>query len=122
GGAPNPDTTLHGGATWASPPHPPCLPPRNWCTRGAGAALDFQRLHDEGELVDALTRQLVELEILEQMNAVHDQRDLMHRQRNLWVRVGRHLDRPVVGAEQHRVLRTQPLGGRRSDALTRPDI
>src|ERR1700682_3748598 len=54
----------------------------------AGATLDLERLDDEGELVDLLRGKLLELEILEQMHAVHDQRELVHRQRDLRIRVG----------------------------------
>ena len=85
------------------------LPHRDRRDRRAGAALDLQRLHDEGELVDLLRRQLVELQVLEQVDAVHHQRDLVHRQRELLVGIGRDLDRPVVGAEQHRVLGSEPF-------------
>src|SRR5215468_8990545 len=55
--------------------------------RGAREALRLQRLHDEGELVNLLPGQLIELEILEQMNAVHYQHDLVHGQRELGIRV-----------------------------------
>ena len=41
----------------------------------------------------------------------------MHGQRELGIRIRRHLDRPVVGAHQHRVLLGQPL--RRPDADAR---
>ena len=76
----------------------------------------FKRLHHEGELADALLRELVELQVLQQMDAVHHQRDLVHRQRQLLVRIGRDFHRPVVGAEQHRVLGDEPLRRLHADA------
>src|SRR3984893_13982523 len=113
-----PDARGHAGAY---PRQRSRLSHRDWRNRRAGAALDFQRLHDEGELVDLFGRQVIELEVFEQMHAVHHQRDLMHRQRNLRIGVGRHLDRPVVGAEQYGILGHQPLGGLHTDARARLD-
>src|SRR6266545_2370835 len=84
----------------------------------AAATLDFQRLHDEGKLVDSLGREFVELEIFEQMHAIHHQRDLMYGQRNLRIRVGRNLDRPVIGAEQHGIFGNQPLGSLNANSRT----
>ena len=76
---------------------------------GARAALDLQRLHHEGELLDALGRELVQLQVLEDVDAVHHQHDLVDRQRKVRVGVGRNFDRPVVGADQQRILLGQPL-------------
>jgi hypothetical protein len=44
------------------------------------AALDLQRLHDERKLVGTRRGELIQLQVLEQEDAVHDQRDLMDRQ------------------------------------------
>jgi hypothetical protein len=65
---------------------PPGLADGDRCDGRAREALRLQRLHDEGELVDLLRRQLVELQILEQVNAVHHQRELMDGPR--WASVG----------------------------------
>jgi hypothetical protein len=43
------------------------------------------------------------------VHAVHHQRELMHRERKQRIGIGRDLDRPVVGAEQDRVLVDDPL-------------
>lgn len=56
--------------------------------RGTGSSLDFQRLQDEGELVDPFRRQLVELQILQQMDPVYDQHDLVYRKRECGVGIG----------------------------------
>src|SRR5262249_14235421 len=45
----------------------------------AGAALDLQRLHHERKLLHVLGDQLFELEILQEMHAVHHQGDLVDR-------------------------------------------
>src|SRR5712691_11049435 len=82
----------------------------------ARGAVDLERLHREGELVDALRDQLVELEVLDDVPAVHPQTDLVHRQAQVLVRVRRHLDRPVVGADQHRILLRQPFRRAHADA------
>ncbi len=47
---------------------------------------------------------------------VHHQRDLVHGQRELRIRIGRHLDRPVVRADQHGILLGEPLRRRDADA------
>src|SRR5580765_7953176 len=82
------------------------------CTRGnetladrrrrhgrAGRALDPERLQAEGELVDLLRRELVELQVFHDMHAVHHQEDLVSGQAQVLVRVGGNLHRPVVGAD-----------------------
>src|SRR5262249_2865122 len=91
-------------------------PHRDGRDGGAGSALYFQRLHDEGELVGALGHELVELEVFQKVHAVHHERDLVHRERELWIGIGRDLHRPVVGAEQHRVLADEPGRGLHADA------
>src|SRR2546426_14316 len=103
------------------PPGPPRLPlsDRRWRHRRAREAAHLQRLHDERELVDLLGCQLVQLQIFEQMDAVHHEHDLVDGQRDLLVGVRRHLDWPVVGADQHRVLLGQPLGSGNPDAGAR---
>jgi hypothetical protein len=50
---------------------------------GAGEALELERLHHEGELVHALAGELVELQVLQEVDAVHHEHDLVHRQRDL---------------------------------------
>lgn len=54
---------------------------------GSGAALDLQRLQNEGELVDAPCRQILQPQVLQQMNSVHHQHDLVYRQRQVRIRV-----------------------------------
>jgi len=46
---------------------------RDRCDRGTRGALDLQRLHHEGELVHALGDELVELQVLEDVDAVDDE-------------------------------------------------
>ena len=56
--------------------------------RGTSSALYLQWLKDEREFVHRLRRQVLELEILQQMDAIYHQQDLVHRKANLriWVR------------------------------------
>ena len=54
------------------------------------------------------------------MDAVHHERDLVQRKRELLVGIGRDLDRPVVGAEQHRVLYGKPDRSRHADTRGMP--
>src|SRR5262249_49314290 len=67
----------------------------------ACAALNLQRLRDERELVDALRRKLVQLQVLQQVNAVYYEHYLMDRKRELRVRVGIYFHRNIVGPDQH---------------------
>jgi hypothetical protein len=76
--------------------------------------LHLERLHDERELVDPLGRKFVEFHVLEQMHAVNDQGDLMHREAGVGRLGGCYLHRPVVGTQQERLLLDEPLG--RGDA------
>ena len=65
------------------------LPDRDRRHGRSRRALDLQRLDDERELVHLLAGQLVELQVLEQMNAMDDERDLMHRVVQIRIGVGR---------------------------------
>src|SRR5688500_14727500 len=53
------------------------LPNRRRCHRRSSSTLNFQRLDDEREFVDLSAGELVELQVLEEMNAVDNERDLM---------------------------------------------
>src|SRR5262249_32112483 len=77
---------------------PDGLAHRDWRDGRAAEALRLERLHDEGELVDLLGRQLVELEVLQQVDTVDHQHDLVDRQRDLRVWVGRDLDPAALPA------------------------
>ena len=58
---------------------------------------------------------LFEHEVLQKIDAVLDQHHGMDRK--VVRRLGRpHLDAAIVGGDQHRVLRDQPLAGRNADA------
>src|SRR5215470_15546801 len=83
----------------------------------SGGALELERLHHKSEFGDVLGGKLIELEVLQQMHAVDDQRDLVQRQRDQLVRIGIDLDRGGIGAKQHRVLGDQEFG--RLDAQAR---
>src|SRR5687767_14143709 len=50
---------------------------------GAGAALELERLDDERELPDAVARERVQVQVLEQEDAVRCQEDLVHRERQI---------------------------------------
>src|SRR5229473_2113267 len=91
-------------------------PHRDRRNRRACGAPDFEHRHNERELLRVLCYQLIELEVFEQMNAVHYQRDLVDRQRDQWIGIGRDLDRPIIGAKQHRILRNEPLRRLHPDA------
>src|SRR6185503_2277201 len=84
----------------------------------ARAPLDLEWLHHEGELEDAPGRKLVELQTLQQMYAVHHEHDLVDGKRDVRIRVGIHLNRYVVGADQHWILLRQPLGSADPDPGT----
>ena len=51
-----------------------------------------------------------------------DQHDLVNRQGEIRVGVRRHLDGPVVGADEHRILSGEPLGGRHADPGLLADV
>jgi hypothetical protein len=84
----------------------------------AGRTSQLQRLHYERELVDVCLGEVLEHEVLKQMDTVDSECDVVDRQTDRLIRIGRDLDRPVVGTKQHRVLLDQPLGRSHADART----
>ena len=66
----------------------------------------------------ALGRQLVQLQILEQVDPVDHQHDLVNGRRDLRIGIRRDLHREIVRADQHRILTHQPLGGGDAEAGT----
>src|SRR5262245_8573954 len=77
---------------------------RNRRHRRTGRTLQLQRLHDERELVGPRLGEVLEHEILKQMDTIDSKSDIVDRQTDRLVRIGRDLDRPVICAKQHRVL------------------
>ncbi len=53
------------------------------------------------------------------MDAVYGQKDLVHRQAEVLVRVGRDFHRPVVGADEQRILLREPFGRSHAHARRR---
>src|SRR2546422_9864188 len=63
----------------------PCLADCGRRDARARGAVDLERLHRERELVDALRDQLVELQVFQDVDAVHHQEDLVNRQAQVLV-------------------------------------
>src|SRR5262245_22233578 len=97
-----------------------CLPrrsaDRSRCHGRTCRAPQLERLDDERELVDPRLGEVLEHEILKEMDAVDCQRDIVDRQIDCLVGIGRDFDRPVIRTKQHRVLLDQPLGRSHADA------
>ena len=68
------------------------------------STLNLQRLDDQRELVRLPRRQIVELQVLDKVNAVDDEHDLMARARELRIRIRRHLDAAIIRSHEHRIL------------------
>src|SRR5687768_9914880 len=79
--------------------------------RRSGSPLNFQRLHDQREFIHLFAGEVVELQILEQVNAIDDERDLVHRVTQIRIGVRGDAYGPVVSADQHRILLRQPFRG-----------
>jgi len=62
---------------------------RNWRDSRAGCALDLQRLEDQGEFVESPRGNFIQLHVFQQMNAVHNQHDLVNRTGELRIRIRR---------------------------------
>ena len=66
---------------------------RNWRDSRAGCALDLQRLEDQGEFGESPRGNFIQLHVFQQMNAVHNQHDLVNRTGELRIRIRRNLNR-----------------------------
>src|SRR5438034_9160670 len=88
----------------------------DWRDSRAGCALDLQRLENQREFVDSHRGDFIQLHVFQQMNAIHDQHDLVNGTGQLRIRIGRDLDRRIVGSDQHGILASHPFGGSYSDA------
>src|SRR5215813_12279821 len=87
----------------------------DWRDRGPRAALDLERLHDEGELGGAGRGELLELQIFQQIDAVLNDHHGVHGQAVARLRWP-HLDTAIVGCHHERVLSDQPLRSRDAQA------
>lgn len=70
--------------------------------RGTGSTLYLERLNDEGKLADPVASQSLQIQVLQEEDAVSRKQNLMYRVGEGLIRIRLHFNARVVGANQQR--------------------